>query len=222
MDNLNNPEKVLKSSFEKEGINDILNEYNGYCWYAYQLNFNQDDVVSLYQYNNSYAILKTKYHMGNLGNPYASIKNNYPKLFNALTYYFKLFGKTDYQFSHGDYSLSNLIFLHENVDWIIDWEHFNNVLPPEFDILNCIMEICYFNFIGTGTISKSEVNQIIKLLYYAQENISLSESALIKPAQCLSNYYNSNKSLFGSQYYKYPLAICPTESINKIDAFFNS
>ena len=221
MDDQNNPKNVIKSSFENDGINDILNEYQGFCWYAHQLNLDPIDVVSLYQYNHSYATLKTKFHHGDLGNPYSSIETNYPCLISALTYYFKIFGKTDYICSHGDYSLSNLVFLHENVEWIIDWEHFNKILPPEFDILNCIMEICYFNVAGMGTISNAEVNKIQDLLLYASNNIPLSESALTTPARCLSAYYKSNKNLFGSQYSKYPLAACPVESIHKIDAFFN-
>lgn len=221
MDDHNNPEIVMKSSFEEEGINDILNEYEGFCWYAHQLNLDQKEVVNLYQYNHSFATLKTKFHHGELGNPYSSIEKNYNRLSSALTYYFEIFGKTDYMYTHGDYSLSNLIFLHEKIDWIIDWEHFNNVLPPEFDILNCIMEICYFNFIRTSNISNAEVNKIKNLLHYAEDNMPLSESALYTPAQCLSTYYNVNKELFGSQYYKYPLAICSVESIQKIDAFFN-
>lgn len=214
------PEKVMKCSFEKEGIKDILNEYKGYCWYAQQLDLDQNEVVNLYQYNHSFAILKIKFQQGELGNPYLSIEKNYNRLFSALTYYFKIFKNTEYSYSHGDYSLSNLIFLNEKVDWIIDWEHFNDLLPPEFDILNCIMETCYFTFIKTGKISNNEVNQIKSLLQYTTNNMPLSEAAVNTPAECLSSYYNANKQIFGSQYNKYPLAICSEDTINKIDEFF--
>jgi len=198
----------------------MLNEYKGYCWYAQQLNLEQNDVVNLYQYNRTFAILKTKFHRGEVGNPYASIEKNYNQLFSALTYYFEIFGKTDYSYSHGDYSLSNLIFLNGKVSWIIDWEHFNDILEPEFDILNCIMEVCYFNFIRKGTISKCEVNMLKSLLDYAANNISLSKSAISTPAQCLLTLFNGHKKLFDSQYMKYPLVNGSFENIKTIDSFF--
>ena len=216
----NLPEGVVKASFEKEGIEALENEIRGLRWYAERLGINPDSVGSLHTFKNRYAKLSIPFHEGSIGNPYLPIKRNYQKIVNAILYYKHLFGKDDYTFSHGDYSLVNMVFRQEEIRWLIDWEHFNNQLPREFDVMNCILEVCYFNFMRTKQLSREDIRLLKKLLIFASDEIGFCDMNLNTPAQELYAISDAHRDVFGRQLNKYVLMGCPREDIARIDRFF--
>jgi hypothetical protein len=215
----NIPVTVVKASFEKEGVESLKNEIRGLRWYAARLNIDPDSVVSHNILENQYANLSIPFHQGSCGNPYLPIEKNYTKIINAIQYYKKIFGD-DYTFSHGDYSLVNMVFRQDEIHWLIDWEHFNNQLPREFDVMNCILEVCYFNYKRKKQLSCDDIHLLKKLLAFASDEIEFCDMNLNTPAKELFTISDANRGLFGAQVNKYVLMGCPKEDIAMIDYFF--
>jgi len=214
------PSKVVKVSFDEDGARALRNEYEGIKWYARQLSVDPASVASIVGYTQSYVRLELVYKHGELGDPYKSIKENYKKVLSAIDYNLKVFGKSGPRFSHGDYSLSNMIFRNDEVIWVIDWEQFNQSLPPEFDILNCIMEACYFNYMKRKKLKSDEVVFFRNLLNHASSIIGLPESCLTAPANYFSNLCLNNAQVLGSQAMKFPFVNHDPNDIKNIDSYF--
>jgi len=214
------PNKIIKASFVSTGIDLIKNEFNGLKWYANQQSIDPISVATMYIHENRCATLILPFHAGTCGNPHLPIQKNYQKLINAISYYTKIFKKTDYQFRHGDYSIENILFDGDEIQWLIDWEHFNKVLPQEFDLLNCIMEICYFNFMKSNNLSKDDIRLLRKLLILISDEIRLPENCFERPAEYFRNLCLSNSNFFGTQAIKYPFVTCCLTDIEKMDYLF--
>ena len=216
----NLPVGVMKASFEREGIISLKNEIQGLRWYAVKLGIDPDSVGSYHSFENRYAKLSIPFHEGSCGNPYLPIKQNYNKIVNAIQYYKNLFGKDDYIFSHGDYSLVNMVFAKDEIQWLIDWEHFNDKLPREFDVMNCILEVCYYNFMRTKQLTREDIRLLKKLLTLASDELGFCDMNLNTPAQELYTVSDANRGVFGTQIKKYVLTGCPIEDVKRIDYFF--
>jgi hypothetical protein len=216
----NIPVEVVKASFDRDGIASLKNEVLGLHWYANRLKIDPASVCSYHTNANRYAKLSLPFHQGTCGNPYLPIKRNYKKIVNAIVYYRNIFGKDDYSFSHGDYSLVNMVFEHDEIRWLIDWEHFNNRLPREFDVMNCILELCYFNFMRTKQLGKDDIRLLKKLLVYASDELGFCDMNLNTPARELYAISDANRGVFGTQINKYVLTGCPQADIERIDYFF--
>lgn len=217
-DNL--PIGVVKGSFVRDGIESLKNEIQGLRWYAGRLNIDPDSVGSLHSFENRYAKLSIPFHKGSCGNPYLPIKQNYHKIVNAIQYYKDLFGEDDYIFSHGDYSLVNMVFEQDEIQWLIDWEHFNDQLPREFDVLNCILEVCYYNFMRSRKLTREDISLLKNLLIFASDEIGISDLNLDTPARDYYALNLANREIYGPQINKFPLVACPKADVEKIDYFF--
>ena len=216
----NMPVEVVKASFERAGIDSLKNEIRGLRWYAARLNIDPDSVGSFHTFENRYAKVSLPFHQGSCGNPYLPIKRNYKKIVNAIRYYRNIFGKDNYSFSHGDYSLVNMVFRQDEIQWLIDWEHFNDQLPREFDVMNCILEVCYYNFMQTKHISRDDIGLLKKLLALASDELGFCDMDLNTPARELYAISDANRGVFGTQINKYVLTGCPREDIERIDYYF--
>jgi hypothetical protein len=214
------PVRVVKASFEREGIESLRNEIRGLRWYAGHTGIDPDSVGSLHMYENRYAKVTLPFHEGACGNPYLPVKSNYTKIVNAIRYYKNLFGKDDYTFSHGDYSLVNMVFRQDEIRWLIDWEHFNDQLPREFDVMNCILEVCYYNFMKTKHLSREDIRLLKKLLVLASDELGFRDLNLETPARELYTIADAHRGVFGRQINKYVLTGCPPEDIGRIDQLF--
>ena len=219
-DETGKPSWVYKSSFEGEGIQFIKNEIKGLEWYSSIQAISSDSVVSLVRSQKKYIQAKIKYHSGNSGNLYTPLEYNFNKILNAIDYHIKIFEKNEQCYSHGDYSLENIIFNNDEVMWICDWESFNKELPQGFDIIYCIMEACYFQYLIKNSLNEKQVDLIRELLRYASEKIPVQDDIFKKPASYLKNLSTINQDIFGSQWLKYPILASSDELIQHIDSFF--
>lgn len=213
------PVSVVKASFVRDGIELLDNEIRGLRWYAGRLGIDPGSVCSAHHFEERYAKITIPFHPGSCGDPYLPIKRNYTKIANAIRYYRYIFEKDEYRYTHGDFSLVNLIFEGDEIRWLIDWEHFNDRLPREFDVLDCIIEACYYNFMRKKELSREEVRLLKELLVLASNEIGFKAN-LETPA---ADYFAMNctySAVFGEQINKFPLIACPREDVDRIDSFF--
>lgn len=211
------PEKIIKTSLTRDGYVDILREYQGLCWYCSQLSKDPDEVVVLKQ-NNNYSIIEIKFFPGDVGLYNTSLSNNYNKIYNAIIYYLDIFRNKNNHWSHGDYSINNIVFENDQIKWLIDWESFNEKLPLWFDCLNCILEAVYFRYKKAHKLSDSDLICAKNLLSLLSVFFPIKEIFSEKPASIFRRYYGVYKAdVFFNQIDKYPFINAKDEDISKLD-----
>ncbi len=215
------PVRVVKTAFNQDGAMAIRNEQAGILWYEKQLNSVSPAIVSLENYKNTYSRLELEYKNGRPGDLAISLSRNYKKLYNALKYYLSIFTPGKDRFSHGDYSIDNILFDGDEVVWILDWESFNDKLPQEFDIVYCIIEASYFCYKKHGILKENEVNAAIELFKFGIGELKMPYEQIIRaPASYMRKLFQDNKDVFGSQIKKYPIAKCTEKDILTLDEFY--
>jgi len=215
------PVRVIKSAFNQDGANTIRNEKAGILWYEKRLNSVLSAVVSLENYKNTYSRLELIYKNGSSGDLTLSLSRNYQKLYNALKYHIKIFAAGENRFSHGDYSIDNILFDGDEVTWILDWESFNDKLPREFDIVYCIIEASYFCYKKYGTLKRKDVDAAIELFKFGFGELKIPYERIIQaPASYMRKLFQDNEEVFGSQIKKYPIANCMQNDILSLDNFY--
>ncbi len=215
------PVRVVKTAFNRDGALTIRNEHDGISWYEKRLNSASTAIVSLENYKNTYSRLEFVYKNGRLGNLTLPLARNYKKIYNALCHYIDIFTTGDRHFSHGDYSIDNILFDGDDVVWILDWENFNDKLPQEFDIVYCVMEASYFCYKRHGILKNSDINAAIDLFKYGLGELKMPYQQIIRaPASYMRKLFLDNKAVFGQQIKKYPLVNCPEKDILTLDGFY--
>jgi len=217
-----NPAKVIKTAFNKEGAQSIKNEYKGIVWYCCQRNISPESIITFFQYNNDFARLEVIYKDGECGKLGLPIKKNFLKVLNAIRHYNKVFGNAGFDFQHGDYSIENIIFNNEQVSWVLDWENFSNALPKEFDLLYCIMEVCFFRYKRIRGFLRNDIKAAAALFKSVSEYIKLPNKFVCEPAAYIRNICVNNKHVFGIQTMKYPFINCSLKDIKQIDSYLGN
>jgi hypothetical protein len=211
------PTGVVKTAFNEAGAGSLKREFEGISWY----DRNTSSIISFKTYNNTFSQLKLAYKKGCVGNLKLPLARNCKKIHNALSYYIDIFRKDSSSFSHGDYSIDNILFSEDEVVWILDWEDFNEKLPREFDVIYCVMEACYFCYKRQNALTAQDVDMAVDLIKYAIERLNMPSLQIVKrPAAYIRELFLNNNSVFGPQIIKYPLMNCPHEDILALDAAF--
>ena len=172
------PISILKRSFSKNGVKTLLREFEGISEYSNILGIDSKDNIIDFTCFGSYVNLELKYHVGSQGNYMIPIDKNHKRMTNAIEYYKKYFYNGESSYSHGDFSISNIIFIGNSIEWIIDWENSNKIMPREYDLVYCITENCLSRFARNGTLTKCEILTYYDLL----SKIDVDESIAKAPA----------------------------------------
>lgn len=215
------PVKIIKTTFTEEGVRSLKRERDGLTWYEKKLGVTPGVVISFDDRNDTFARLELVYKDGRLGDPGLSISKNYNKIHNALAYYMGVFRIDGGSFSHGDYSIGNILFNEDDVAWILDWEDFSDKLPRELDIVYCVVEACYFCYKRQRGLSSADIDKAIDLLKYGIKGMNMPCDNIVKaPASYARKLFFDNRPLFGRQAMKYPVVNCSDSEISALDSLF--
>ncbi|MCJ7473006.1 MAG: hypothetical protein MUP02_09405, partial [Actinobacteria bacterium] len=181
-----------------------------------------NEFVYKYENNIRTAVLEMVFSEGKPGDIRSELRKNFIKLNNAIDYYNDVLDMIDTEYSHGDYTLENILFnSKDEVARIIDWEHFNNELPREFDLLHCVMENCFFVYKKNPELLKKDMEIAKGLLFKVAKLTSIPDIGLKKPASYFRELCLNHKNVFDNQIMKYPYVACPLEDIKILDSFFS-
>lgn len=215
------PAKVVKTAFDEEGALSLKREHEGITWYDSRIKPETPTVISFSDYNDRSCRLESKYRKGNCGDLKLPVSKNYKKIYNALNHYLEVFRKEGALFSHGDYSIDNILFDKDEVTWILDWENFNKDLPCDFDAIYCVMEALYFNYKMRSKLTRNDVFAATKLLKYGIDRLCMPDKGIVnRPASYIRRLFLEHKDVFSGQIMKYPFMNCSPDDILALDAIF--
>lgn len=140
------PVRVVKKAFDKVGSRQLETERRGLEWYCARAGITPDRWLSDHLQTGNAATLSYGYVNGQVGNCHAGLKRNAARIRKSIDYYLKTFRSTGERWSHGDFSLGNIVFADDQVARIIDWENFNDVMEPEYDLVYLVTELVLFSF----------------------------------------------------------------------------
>lgn len=213
-----NPARTIKTTFTSDGVAGLQAEYDGLAWYASRLNQDITTMVLQFRATTGYARLETHYVDGTVVPMPADPDGLSNKLEASVEYYFAHLWSGPDTPSHGDFSLSNHVFnTAENVLHIIDWEHFNRTLPPQYDPLYMIVEPFLFWHVNAKTPSARSITRAQRCIARLQENIALDISMAAKPASWLRETANTHRAIWGHQANKVPFLNADEHQVTKID-----
>ena len=192
---------TIKKAFTSAGCSSLQDEYKGAKSFCIHLKVEPSTYIKKFINNNKYSELHLEYIKGAIGNCHAGLPNNYSHLLALIRYYQKNMVNDDLNFSHGDLSVSNIIFLNDEVNWIIDWENYNVLLPIYYDLIYCITELVLFSYVkNRKKIDSETISQYWGLFTKIDNIFDLPIEIRSSPAfwlrSMVSEYVNSgNKGL---------------------------
>lgn len=210
--------RTIKTTFSAEGVAGIQAEYDGFQWYASRLKQDIGNMVLMFRATSGYARLEMKYVDGIVIPMPADPDTLCKKLDAASAYYLThLWSGTDTP-SHGDFSLSNHIFdAAEDVVRIIDWEHFNRALPPQYDPLYMIVEPFLFWHVNGKIASAQSITTAQNTMVKLHQAVELPTPALACPASWLRETAYLHRTVWGCQANKVPFLNARPENIAAVD-----
>jgi len=215
------PHSVIRKTFEQSGVKSLQREVESISWYAKKVGKSLEEVILDFDHSDAYGILKLKFHAGEVGNYHLSIMDNYTKIVNLIEHYKSVFSEPGKICAHGDLSLGNVIFENDAVQWIIDWENANSVMPWEYDLIYCITENCLFRFMKRNRLSKQEILVYRELLNKFNNTHSINNLLNDGPAKWCRNTALTYIKKTGVQHQKCPFIAIDEKIINKLDGFLN-
>jgi hypothetical protein len=213
------PRHIVKTSFSPDGVRDIVNEARGLVCYAGRLATDPESLFTLCHQGAGYARMKIKYFEGTPAKLGRSLIDDERKLANAIHYWFEHFAASG--FSHGDYSIDNILYDKDKVVWITDWEHFTNQLPPWFDTLYCLVEACFFRYRRQGGLPVGEIQVYRRYRDEIAQYFDLTADVTAKPSQTLRDQFLTHSTVFGRQLEKYPFVNSDRAMLVKLDDCLN-
>jgi len=213
--------KIVKSSYSKDGMVRLLNEYNGYKWYFNRINFDDLNGVQFNETENKrYVRLLVNIFSGKNGNCHKSLSYNSLALFKVIDSYVNIWptDKNKMTTIHGDFSLGNIIFNDTDESLlIIDWEHYNkDILPWGFDIVNLLYESVYFTLKGKSYLRKIDIEAYIKVKKYTL-NLLDSLNCMDGSLQQIIDIISNNRYLWGGLANKLPVMNYSNEQTKYLD-----
>ena len=192
---------TIKKAFTSEGCSSLQDEYEGAKSFCEHLKVDPSTYIKKFTNNNLYSELHLEYKKGDIGNCHSGLPKNFINLLALIKFYQINMINDELNFSHGDLSVSNVIFLNDEVNWIIDWENYNEVLPIYYDLVYCLTELVLFSFVRNGKkVDRDTVGQYWDLFMKIENIFNLPNEIRNSPASWLrrevSEYVNSgNHSL---------------------------
>lgn len=214
----NGTARTIKTTFSVDGVAGIQAEYDGLSWYASRLRKDASAVVLAFRATAGYARLETPYVSGTVIPMPADPDSLSDKIGAAVEHYISQIWDGASTLSHGDYSLSNHVFDDaDKVVRIIDWEHFNSDLPPQYDPLYMIVEPFLFWDVNGKEASEQSKSVARKSITKLRDEIDLPEQAIQSPASWLWKTADQHRDVWGKQASKVPFLNAAPESIAAID-----
>lgn len=211
-------ELYIKSSYDKNSIISLTNEYEGFKWYfSKKLSLDKSLLSKLKKrIDNNFAKIEIPSLPGNSVNAYNPICINEKYVILAIDEYLSVSKKNDFRF-HGDFSVGNLVYS-KNQCYIIDWE--NSVIDQQFwgvDILNIFFESIFFSF-DKDILSKRNIQSATNI-YKRIIKIFKEKEAKLLTIYELIELYNSNSLIWGDTFSKLPVLKFNKKQLEIIDSF---
>jgi len=206
---------IKKSANTQSAIIRLKREMKGLIWYSDYTGI--EHLISCVDLEN-YFSLNIKFIKGDKADYRNGYWVNRDFIDKALVRYCEIWSNSVNPkiYSHGDFSLDNMIFTNE-VPVFIDWEHFSNsILPIGFDALNLIYEQLYI-YIKKNKLNENVINKVnhqLKTLYsYDCLNECFFKTPLIK----LIELIETNKNIWGNQISKLPVMKITKAQVKEFD-----
>jgi len=189
---------TVKKAFSEQGCSSLKTEYEGAKLFCKLLQRDFSTYILGYINKGKYSELHLKYIDGEIGNCHAGLSSNYDRLVSLIEFFRENEINKKENFSHGDLSVSNIVFDENSVSWIIDWENYNNFFPNYYDLIYCITEIILFNFVKRKKeIHKDNISQYWNLYSKISDLYEIPEEIKLGPSSWLRNivlrYIDSGK-----------------------------
>lgn len=197
-------ELYIKSSYDRNSIISLTNEYEGFMWYFSKKPSLDKSLVSKLKkrIDNNFAKIQIPSLPGYSVNAYDPICINEKYLMLAINEYLNVSKKNDFRF-HGDFSVGNLMYS-KNECYIIDWE--NSVIDQQFwgvDILNIFFESIFFSF-DKNILSKKNIRSATNV-YKRILKIFKEKKIKLLTVYELVELYKSNSLIWGDTFSKLPI-----------------
>ena len=157
-DNNGLPVSVVRKTFSINGVMALSREFQGISKYSECLDVSLDKNILNFKLLDSYGTMELRYHDGVPGDYMAPLDKNHYKITDLISYYKRVFCDNKELISHGDLSISNVLFEGSSVKWIMDWENANDIMPREYDLIYCITENALCSLAKRGSLSTPEIS----------------------------------------------------------------
>ena len=213
-----------KSSYSRDGIENLKREYEGYKWYCEKrispiklecLNLDDKYFELCIEMVHNDLPLKRDLSYKNVTHFCSSI-DHYQDVWNGASDDYGLYP------IHGDFSLDGNILFVEGSVFIIDWEHFHyKGAPLGFDVLFMIFEGLKLS-IGNKFPSIEDIELVNVLVEYAKSNGALDECFFGKTFKKFLEVQSKITHVWGRQITKIPTFQFSIEQINYISRLIKS
>ena len=218
-----NHEKLyVKTTYDRRGIQNLQNEFNGLEWYFLKKPEIRDSFLKILniKLNKNFAKIEIPFIEGYKIPVDRDISKNKSFLYKAINEYVYISGQNNFRF-HGDFSIGNLIFNKSNV-YIIDWEHSNDEIKIwGIDILNIFFESLFFSFKKNDYLSKKNKKVAIEIYQYILNIFSDSDKKIMTLKKLIS-FYRKNSHIWGSSFSKLPVLKFNENQLKIIKSIENS
>ncbi|MBF0380668.1 MAG: hypothetical protein HQL69_06605 [Magnetococcales bacterium] len=209
---------VRKLTFNPKGIASLHHEVKGLQWYAQQLKTDVDSCILKEDIREKAGVIILRYVHGETINNLAPPQKTLPRFESIIQHYKTVFEQCQFTISHGDYSIANHIFRGAEVEWLVDWEHFNSELPLGYDLVTSFTQPFLFWLMHKQRLSRKNIEEGQYFLKQAQKLVGFDQSIIKHPAKWMRKVCIEHKSLWGSQYKKMPFAHCQPTLIEHLDS----
>lgn len=213
IDGRGRPSRLVKTAFTAAGSRDLGRENEAVSWYDGRRQVPSAAVS--FEQRPAWGRLELRYERGDCGDLGLSVAANRKKILSALRHHVSVFDGTPY--SHGDYSIENIVYAGDMPARVLDWEAFNRELPPDFDMVYCVLEACFFCLKRRHRLSSGDIQAAGELLRFVKDHARGGLNDGVAPAAYIARLFTAHKTVFGGQYAKYPFLTCPAEDITKLD-----
>lgn len=183
--------KVSRDAFSKKYL---INELDGYNWYADQQNKVKNFYIKDCFFSNNYSRLDIVEIKGNVLNYMVPISLSRAYVYEVIEHYISVWPKEINVPFHGDLTFDNIIFTNNGVQ-IIDWEHFS--VSAEcwgFDIVYLVLSAFILPKHKNKSISNHDSIELKKIWLKLLES-GLSGSISRKPIDYFNAVLQSNRQL---------------------------